>query len=597
MANATGYPAYPDSRLESTYTANAERCLESEGHYTLPSLKPYYCEGYAYPEGQQQSSYTHLTPENSSPEKSYEETEDLSPNAGYQSPGSGGTPSYACLQPVTQVHRQDAHGYQESYTQQDTYKYNGYMPQVDPNMMYYGGNYSAQPAQHTQQQQQQQMPSGNNTSCVSPNGQSNGQGRFQQNKACIQLCNAELWARFHQHTTEMIITKQGRRMFPTLQFSLAGLDPHKQYNVFVDMILADPNHWKFQSGKWVPCGQAEQLPQVGRVYLHPDSPSSGSHWMKQDIVFGKLKLTNNRNNDQGHIVLNSMHKYQPRIHVIEVGSCGPNDQKNLQTHAFPETQFIAVTAYQNTDITQLKIDNNPFAKGFRDNYDGRNIDNSTPPNQGYIPFPSYGQHPYQNGHYGSQDPMLRANQGIPYGGTLEAKFSYQRNLSNTHVFQNGQDQENVKMYYDNGFNSPYRQVPVHNINNNQPQIEGNNELSRCKVKEEVVLESEIPVSVPGDSVGSNYSDNEPQCPVVCKEEAEETEQENPRKRMRYESFPVENDSHSIDRDTISQQNNTNFQDFQSVENFYQNSDFQDHYRRQNENLRCPLPETQVNTVY
>lgn len=36
---------------------------------------------------------------------------------------------------------------------------------------------------------------------------------------------------------------------------------------------------------------------------------------------------------------------------------------------FPETQFIAVTAYQNADITQLKIDHNPFAKGFRDNYD------------------------------------------------------------------------------------------------------------------------------------------------------------------------------------------------------------------------------------
>ena len=29
-------------------------------------------------------------------------------------------------------------------------------------------------------------------------------------------------------------------------------------------------------------------------------------------------------------------------------------------------QFIAVTAYQNDKITQLKIDNNPFAKGFRD---------------------------------------------------------------------------------------------------------------------------------------------------------------------------------------------------------------------------------------
>ena len=33
---------------------------------------------------------------------------------------------------------------------------------------------------------------------------------------------------------------------------------------------------------------------------------------------------------------------------------------------FPETVFIAVTAYQNQLITKLKIDSNPFAKGFRD---------------------------------------------------------------------------------------------------------------------------------------------------------------------------------------------------------------------------------------
>ncbi|ESO86062.1 hypothetical protein LOTGIDRAFT_129911, partial [Lottia gigantea] len=186
-------------------------------------------------------------------------------------------------------------------------------------------------------------------------------------KVCVYLCNRELWVKFHQHTCEMIITKQGRRMFPTLQYSLTGLEPTKQYNVFVDMILADPNHWKFQSGRWVPCGAAEQLPQTGRVYLHPDSPNTGSHWMKQDIVFSKLKLTNNKNSD-GHggvvsIVLNSMHKYQPRLHVIEVGA--PGEQKKLLTHSFTETQFIGVTAYQNTDITQLKIDHNPFAKGFR----------------------------------------------------------------------------------------------------------------------------------------------------------------------------------------------------------------------------------------
>lgn len=49
-------------------------------------------------------------------------------------------------------------------------------------------------------------------------------------------------------------------MFPTLQFSFKGLDPHLHYNVFVDMILADPHHWKFQNGKWTTCGQAEALP-------------------------------------------------------------------------------------------------------------------------------------------------------------------------------------------------------------------------------------------------------------------------------------------------------------------------------------------------
>nr|BAP47448.1 T-brain transcription factor [Prionocidaris baculosa] len=192
-------------------------------------------------------------------------------------------------------------------------------------------------------------------------GQPDGAG---PGKAAVYLCNRELWRKFHHFKTEMIITKQGRRMFPQLVFKLSGLEPTLQYNVFVDMTLCDPNQWKFQCGKWVPCGQAENIPKVSNIYLHPDSPSSGLHWMHQDIVFSKLKLTNHRGKDNGFVVLNSMHKYQPRIHVLEL-----SDRRILQTHSFPETQFFAVTAYQNTDVTQLKIDYNPFAKGFRDNYD------------------------------------------------------------------------------------------------------------------------------------------------------------------------------------------------------------------------------------
>lgn len=73
------------------------------------------------------------------------------------------------------------------------------------------------------------------------------------------------------------------------------------------------------------------------------------------------------------IVLNSMHRYQPRIHLVRLshGQSIPANPKELQdldhkTYVFPETVFTAVTAYQNQLITKLKIDSNPFAKGFRD---------------------------------------------------------------------------------------------------------------------------------------------------------------------------------------------------------------------------------------
>ena len=31
-----------------------------------------------------------------------------------------------------------------------------------------------------------------------------------------------------------------------------------------------------------------------RIYMHPDSPNTGAHWMRQEVSFGKLKLTNNK---------------------------------------------------------------------------------------------------------------------------------------------------------------------------------------------------------------------------------------------------------------------------------------------------------------
>ena len=65
-------------------------------------------------------------------------------------------------------------------------------------------------------------------------------------------------------------------------------------------------------------------------------------------------------------ILNSMHKYQPRFHLVRASDIMQLPYSTFRSYVFKECQFIGVTAYQNEKVTQLKIDHNPFAKGFRD---------------------------------------------------------------------------------------------------------------------------------------------------------------------------------------------------------------------------------------
>lgn len=58
------------------------------------------------------------------------------------------------------------------------------------------------------------------------------------------------------------------------------------------------------------------------------------------------------------IVLNSMHKYQPRIHIVKTNddqtfSMQQKISENFSTHVFPETQFMSVTAYQNQQASHV----------------------------------------------------------------------------------------------------------------------------------------------------------------------------------------------------------------------------------------------------
>ncbi|XP_069767581.1 T-box transcription factor TBX2b isoform X4 [Narcine bancroftii] len=137
----------------------------------------------------------------------------------------------------------------------------------------------------------------------------------------VNLEAKDLWDQFHKVGTEMVITKSGRRMFPPFKVRVNGLDKKAKYILLMDIVAADDCRYKFHNSRWMVAGKADpEMPK--RMYIHPDSPATGEQWMAKAVTFHKLKLTNNISDKHGF-------------------------------------------------ITQLKIDNNPFAKGFRDTGNGR----------------------------------------------------------------------------------------------------------------------------------------------------------------------------------------------------------------------------------
>ncbi|NXN21945.1 TBX5 factor, partial [Nycticryphes semicollaris] len=160
----------------------------------------------------------------------------------------------------------------------------------------------------------------------------------------VFLHERELWLKFHEVGTEMIITKAGSR-------SLTGGDGRG-----CSLRECPPARISLSvSPRRSVTGKAEPA-MPGRLYVHPDSPATGAHWMRQLVSFQKLKLTNNHLDPFGHVSTRGGRR-APRLR----GGC-------RGTHTCPPTtatKVMAMSPIPKRIITQLKIENNPFAKGFR----------------------------------------------------------------------------------------------------------------------------------------------------------------------------------------------------------------------------------------
>lgn len=184
----------------------------------------------------------------------------------------------------------------------------------------------------------------------------------------VTLDNNSMWNEFYRCKTEMILTKQGSRMFPYCRFRISGLQPSSKYSLIMDIQPVDNSRYKWTGKSWQVAGKAES-PVKSQPFAHLESPSTGQHWMQNPVSFYKLKLTNNPTDQEGNTILRPMHRYLPRLHVVQTDKAvkdiklsGPS----VVTFTFLQTEFMAVTAYQNSHFVQLKVDYNPFAKGLKE---------------------------------------------------------------------------------------------------------------------------------------------------------------------------------------------------------------------------------------
>ena len=126
------------------------------------------------------------------------------------------------------------------------------------------------------------------------------------NRVQCTLDNKDLWDKFCEFgmICEMIVTRVGRRMFPTVRVSFSNLDPEPgvKYLVLLDIVPCDNKRYRYayHRSAWLVAGKADPAPPH-RLYSHPDGPFTAEQLNKQVVSFEKAKVTNNETDNTGQV--------------------------------------------------------------------------------------------------------------------------------------------------------------------------------------------------------------------------------------------------------------------------------------------------------
>ena len=86
-----------------------------------------------------------------------------------------------------------------------------------------------------------------------------------------------------------------RQLFPLIVVSVTNLEKDSVYKVVLEFACNDRRRYKFIKSQWVSSQQSDAaFPDQDPSFVHPESPATGKHWMKQVISFKAAKLTNDK---------------------------------------------------------------------------------------------------------------------------------------------------------------------------------------------------------------------------------------------------------------------------------------------------------------
>ncbi|EFO97539.1 hypothetical protein CRE_08574 [Caenorhabditis remanei] len=167
------------------------------------------------------------------------------------------------------------------------------------------------------------------------------------------------WKRCFDLTHEMIITAPGRRVFPTLEYDIRGLDPRKYYSVCMHFELVDSMKLSFVMGNWTQSLSNEGKGAPRRV-VHHHGLQLGQNWMDRPLSFDQIRITNRKSNEQtkgpSFVHLFTQHRYIPVLTIYE-------GDHIAHVSKIDYTGFIPVTSYHSNGVVDLKKTINPYAFG------------------------------------------------------------------------------------------------------------------------------------------------------------------------------------------------------------------------------------------